>query len=144
MEVELSNEQKTPKTGPAFPQRLLMFSCAIFGLLVAIGGISYGLWWGVAKYVPHGILAIWALLATALIPVSVWAGVRYGQTESRGVVNGLAAGVGAVMGAANQVADVKVSTTRAMRPAAPVYPAALPEQVVIDIEPHHEGGTVYV
>ena len=121
-----------------------MFAAAVVGGLVTVGGGFYGLWWVVAKYVPHGVLAAWMPLSIVLIVVAVIAGVRYGQTESRGVVNGLAAGVGAVMGAANQVADVKVSTAHAMRPVAPIYRAALPEQVIVDIEPHHEEGTVYV
>ena len=126
----MSNEKKSNNS--TFSQRLLMFSSAFFGLLIAVGGISYGLWWVVAKYVPHSILAIWALLTTMLIPVSAWAGVHYGQTESRGVVAGLGAGIREVMGAANQVADVKVTMGRQVR-GVPEQPPAMPR--LLDVTP---------
>jgi len=127
----MSNEKKS-NNNTTFSQRLLMFAAAVVGILVTVGGISYGLWWVVAKHVPSSILAIWALLATALIPVSIWGGVRYGQTESRGVVNGLAAGVGAVMKAANDTANLKVTMGRQAR-GVPEQPPVMPR--LLDVTP---------
>jgi len=57
----------------------------------------------------------WALAATAMIPAAGYTCYRLGQTESRGVKDGLAAGIGAVMKAANETASLKVNVTHAMR-----------------------------
>ena len=126
----MSNEKKSNNS--TFPQRLLMFAAAVVGGLVTIGGVFYGLWWVVAKYVPLGILAAWMPLSIVLIVVAAIAGVRYGQTESRGVVAGLGAGIREVMGAANQVADVKVTMGRQVR-GVPEQPPAMPR--LLDVTP---------
>lgn len=126
----MSNEKKSNNT--TFSQRLLMFIAAIVGGLVIVGGIFYVAWWAVAKYVPHGVLAAWMPLSIVLIVVAAVAGVRYGQTESRGVVNGLAAGVGAVMKAANDTANLKVTMGRQVR-GVPEQPPVMPQ--LVDVTP---------
>jgi len=111
---------KTEKGPSSLGQRLIIFMCATIGALLLVTGISYGAYRLALANVGHENAIIWALLATALLPVSLFAGYKWGKVESRGTLNGLAAGVGAVMGAASQVADVKVSTTRRMRQPDPV------------------------
>ena len=97
-----------------------MFACTVLVLLAVAAGVSYGLYRLTLAHVGHSAAVVWALVATALLPIFLWGGYRLGKVESRGTLNGLAAGVGAVMGAASQVADVKVSTTRRMRQPDPV------------------------
>ena len=126
----MSNEKKSNNS--TFSQRLLMFTAAVVGGLVTVGGGAYGLWWAVAKYVPHGILAVWALLATGLIFVAAIAGVRYGQTESRGVVNGMGFGVSTVAQTANDIANLKVTMGRQVR-GVPEQPPAMPR--LLDVTP---------
>lgn len=140
----MSDEQKRTRTGTTFAQRALMLTCTALVILAILAGAAWGLWRLVAS-VEHGILAAWALLATAMIPACGYACYRLGQTESRGVVNGIAAGVGAVSRTANDIAQVKIHTAHAIRSPGQLYPAALPEQVVIDIEPEPAGhGPIYV
>jgi len=126
----MSNEKKSNNS--TFSQRLLMFAAAVVGGLVTVGGVFYGLWWAVAKYVPHGVLAAWMPLSIVLIAVAAIAGVRYGQTESRGVVNGMGLGVGAVAQTANDIAALKITMGRQAR-GVPEQPPAMPR--LLDVTP---------
>lgn len=90
----------------------------------------------------HAGAVAWALGVTGLLPVTGYICYRLGKTESRGVMDGIAAGVGAVAKTANDIAGIKVTATRNLRAPAPVYPAALPKQIVVEMSRDDE--TVYM
>jgi len=116
----MSNEQKKAKTGNTFAQRLVMVSCTALVILAILAGAAWGLYKLALAHTSHAGAVLWALGATALIPVSDYVCYRLGQTESKGTLNGLAAGVSAVMKAANETANLKVNVTHALRqPAQP-------------------------
>lgn len=141
----MSNERKQTKTGNTFAQRLVMVSCTALVLLAILTGLAWGLYRLAMSNTSHGGAVAWALGATSLLPVMGYACYRLGQIEGRGVMNGIAAGVGAVSKTANDIAGIKVTAARALRSPGPVYPAALPDQIVVDIAPEPGGdGPVYV
>ena len=111
----MSNEQKATKTGSNFAQRLVMVSCTALVILAILAGAAWGLYRLALANTSHAGAVLWALGATALIPVSDYVCYRLGQTESKGTLNGLAAGVSAVMKAANDTADLKVNVHHALR-----------------------------
>ena len=110
----MGNEQKK-KTGNTFAQRLVMICCTALVILAILAGAAWGLYRLALNHTSHGGAILWALGATALIPVSDYICYRLGQTESKGTLNGLAAGVSAVMKAANETADLKVNVHHALR-----------------------------
>ena len=136
----MSNERKNTKTGSTFAQRLVMVSCTALVLLSILIGAAWGLHRLALANTSHGEAVGWALAATALLPVMGYACYRLGQIEGRGVMNGIAAGVGVVSKQANDIAQVKVGTARALRQPMPVYQAALPDQIIVDIAPEPGGG----
>jgi len=71
-------------------------------------------WWTMQK-VPANWARAWALLATMLLPVAIWAGWWFGHTEARGRLAGIDQAVDKVMGAASRTAGLRVDTSRAMR-----------------------------
>jgi len=99
-------------------QQIGMLLCTVLVAVVFLVSGSYGLWRLTCK-VDVSILAVWALLATVLLPVGVWAGVRWGSEGARGVVHGLDLGINHAMDAANRAADLKVTMHRAVRTPAP-------------------------
>lgn len=103
------------------------------GGLVALVGAAVGLWWLMVTHVGPDAARLWALVATAGLPLALALGYRLGHTEARGHVAGLEQGVGQVMKAAQGTAALRVSVARAMRAAPPVAPAPAldPGQVVI-------------
>jgi len=139
-EGQMSNERKNTKTGSTFAQRLVMVSCTALVLLSILIGAAWGLHRLALANTSHGGAVGWALAATSLLPVMGYACYRLGQIEGRGVMNGIAAGVGVVSKQANDIAQVKVGTARALRQPMPVYPAALPDQIIVDIAPEPGGG----
>lgn len=120
-----------------FVQRLGMLVCTAVVILAILAGLSYALWRMVVQVEP-GILAAWALIATALLPLLFYGGTRWGDKGARGTLDGLALGIGTAVETAQKVADVKVQTARAIR--APMLPpqAVLPD--VIDITPRQLNG----
>lgn len=94
--------------------RLGAMACVIIVGLAIVAGLSYGLWRAVVK-IEHGILAAWALAAMALIPLAAYTGYRLGGTEARGLIAGIIQGTGPVVQTAEKIANVKVSTARAMK-----------------------------
>jgi len=141
-EVRMSENKQENKM--SFPQRLLMFTCTVLVLLAVAFGIFYGSYRLMLANVSHGGAVIWALLATGLVPAGTYGGYKLGKVESRGTLNGLAAGVGVVSSAATdqveaatRVAEIKVSTARAMRQVVVPESALLPD--VIDITPRKTG-----
>ena len=69
-------------------------------------GLCYGLWRLVAS-LPAGFLAVWALLATALIPLASWAAWYFGHTEVRGWLSGVDKAIDKMMGTATEVATLR-------------------------------------
>lgn len=61
------------------------------------------------------VVRIWALVATLLLPITGIVCFKLGKTESVGVVKGIETGVKNVVPVASQVADIRISTARAMR-----------------------------
>ena len=99
---------KKRKSKDTFGQRLTMLLCtALVGLVIVVSG-SYGLW-RLACKVNVGVLAAWALVTTVMVPVGVWAGMRWGSEGARGVVHGLDLGLNRAIQAASDIGDVKVN-----------------------------------
>lgn len=111
----MSDERKSTKTGNTFAQRLVMLTCTAVLILLILVGAAWGLHRLTLANTTHSVAVMWALGATALIPVTGYVCYRLGQTKSTGVLDGLAAGVSAVMRAANETANLKVNVTHAMR-----------------------------
>ena len=121
-----------------FVQRLGMLACTVVVILAMAGALAYGLYKVTLANTTHGAVVVWALLATALLPVAFWAGASWGNRGARGMVEGLHEGVSTVMTAANKTADLKVNASRAIH--TPVQPpqAVLPE--IIDVTPRQLNG----
>ena len=140
----MSNDKNKQENRMSFPQRLLMFTCTVLVLLAVAFGAFYGAYRLALANVSHSAAVIWALLATGAVPCGIYGGYKLGKVESRGALNGLALGVSTVSDAATdqvkaaaQVADIKVSTARAMRQVVVPESALLPD--VIDITPRKTG-----
>ena len=113
-------------------KKLIAATCVVIVALAMIAGVGYGIW-RLMLLVPPNAARAWALAATVLLPVVAWGGHRLGNLEARGKIQGLDLGIKAVVGAANKVADVKVSTARAMRRPEPAGPplVTLPEAEIV-------------
>jgi len=111
----------------------LLAGLGIVGLAL-LAGIVYGLWRAFLE-IPPGALAAVALGAVVLLPVALAVGWKLGHLEARGVLAGLGLGVNSVVGAAADVADVRLGTVRTIREmgAPQVPPAVLPR--MIDVTP---------
>jgi len=99
--------------------------------LAMLLGICYGLHRLILKLSP-GLVAGWALLATALLPLVGWGGWKLGQLEARGTLAGLQAGLMAAIGAGKEIADVKVRAAHQMRQPDLIHQVTLP---VVDVRP---------
>jgi len=95
-------------------KELLSILLAIVGGIVLVGGIFYGLW-RIFAGLPHGQLAIWAMVATLLLPVVGLTGYRLGKRAAEEHVAGLQAGVQATVDVAKQVTDIKVGAAQQLR-----------------------------
>ena len=126
------------KQGSNFVQRLGMLACTVVVILVLAGALAYGLYRVVLANTTHGAVVVWALLATALLPVAGWVGASWGPRGARGLVEGLHTGVDAVMDAANETANLKVNVHRVVHAPAAQPQAVLPQ--VIDITPRQLTG----
>jgi len=105
---------KQETKGTTLGQRLgLLVGLGVVGLAM-LAGIGYGLWRAFLE-IPHGALAVVALVALALLPLALAGGWKLGHLEARGVLAGLGLGVNSVLGAAADVADVRVNTIRTVR-----------------------------
>ena len=136
----MSSDRRGNKGGMG--QHILALACIVIVGLVVLTGICYGLWRALSA-VSHGALAALALGAILVVPVAGLTGWRLGHLEARGVLSGLGLGVNSVLGAAADVADVRVNTIRTVRE---VYSPSSPQAVlppVIDVTPN-DGGTVYL
>ena len=123
----MSDERKKTKTGPTFAQKAIMLACTALVIVAILAGVAWGLYKLALAHTSHGGAVLWALGATAAIPLTGYACFKLGKTESRGVKDGLAAGVSAVMDAANETADIKMRVTHTVRqPPAQTHVVELP------------------
>jgi len=120
---------------------------AVLGILVFIAllfaGLLYGLYRVVVQLSPK-VLAVWALVATLLAPVIGLLCYKIGHLHARGVLAGLAMGLGTAMKTAGEVvkvasatSEVKINTARGVSAAQaqvrePLPAPTLPTIVVIE------------
>jgi hypothetical protein len=83
--------------------------------LVGLVMVVLGAWWLVNTFVSADVARVWALLATAALPLVAWVAHRLGHVEARGHVAGIDAGVNKVMAAAQDTAALRVNVARVMR-----------------------------
>ncbi len=88
-------------------------------------GLTLGVWWLMSTYVSAELARLWAMVVTALLPITGWLGYRLGQQEARGKVAGIDAGISQVMAAAGQTAALRVQVARALRQPGPPSPAVM-------------------
>lgn len=100
------------------------FGMFMIVLVFLLGGILWGVWHLVATYISPTMARLWALVATALLPVIGVASYRLGQNESRGVMYGIDAGIERVGKAAAQAIDMRASQARVIREVRQATPAA--------------------
>jgi len=102
------------------------------GLLALLVGLAvcYGLWRGMLA-LPPGLVAAWALIATALIPLASWAAWYFGHTEVRGWLSGVDKAIDKMMGTATEVATLRGQIRQQDPPQLPEV--RLPE--IIEIRP---------
>ena len=98
----------------------------ILVLLWLLGLAIWGVWQLVSIYVSPTWTRIWALIATALIPVAGWACFNLGLTENRGRLAGIDAGIDRVVKSAAAAIDLRATSTRKMRQAQQDPPVLLP------------------
>lgn len=92
---------------------ILLGISAVLGIAATIGLVWYGM-----SHVSADTARIWALLATALLPVVGVLSFRLGRIESGATLRGLDVGVTQVMRAAVDTADVRAGAVGKMRQAA--------------------------
>ena len=111
-------------------KRILAELALWFVIALVILGVCYGLWRVVAS-LPVNILAAWALLATALIPLASWAAWYFGHTEVRGWLSGVDKAIDKMMGTATEVATLRGQVRQQEPPQMPEV--RLPE--IIEVRP---------
>jgi len=116
-------------------KHILAESALWFVVALVILGICYGLWYVVAS-LPVNILAAWALIATALIPLTAWGAWYFGHTEVRGWLSGMDKAIDKVMGTATEVATLRRQVRQQEPPQVPEV--RLPE--IIEIRPRLSQG----
>ncbi len=88
--------------------------------VIAISGIAllclagWGIW-EAALFVPPNPARVWALVATALLPVTVFVTWRLATRYAVGVVHGIDAGIDKVAKAGRQAASLRVHVHQAMK-----------------------------
>ena len=118
-------------------QRVFAWVAVVLTAIAAIYGVGW-LVWKVVLLVPPNAARIWALAATALLPVVSWASWWFGNTEARGRLAGIDQAVDKVMSAATRAAGLRVGTARAMHapsPPAPTIAMELPPPEVVYLPP---------
>lgn len=118
---------------------LLQRACAWLILLLLVTGAIYGagrlVWWA-ASQVPPDAARMWAMLATALLPLTAWAGWYFGHTESRGVLSGIDKAADKMFGLMTQTLSARVGTAKALQQAAPQANAVM-EMPRAELPPVH-------
>jgi uncharacterized membrane protein len=89
--------------------------------------IVWGLW-SFASKMEHDKLALWAILATFLLPCFFWLGFWFGKTEVRGFLSGFDTSLDKLANAVSFRDDQRVSTAQRMTTREPVsYPVFQPQ-----------------
>lgn len=117
---------------------------AWLGLIVAVGAVAGGIIWGswrLMQRVPADGARAWALVASALVPVSVYVTWRLAHLEATGLISGISLGVDKVTRAGQAAASLglgtRASARRQDRPPAPM----LPPVEIVDVTPR-DGGEI--
>lgn len=97
--------------------QLWLYAILALLLLLVMAGASWAAWELASTCVSPTAARAWALLATALLPVAARAGYALGQSESRGKLVGIDAGIERVTKAAATAIDLRATSARAMRQA---------------------------
>jgi hypothetical protein len=112
------------------------FCLGAVALLALLGWLV----WTAMSQVSPNVARIWALMATVLVPVGVYAGWRLGRLEARGRLDGIDQAINKVMGAASRTADLRVGTTRRLRRPALEAPAPnVPELPPVRVTHRRQG-----
>ena len=105
--------------------------------IVVLVGLALGVLWGAvtlawrgALKVPPDAARVWALLATAALPLSVWATWGLALRYAKGIVTGIDWGIGKVAQAGSEAANLRVHIHREMKRPPNQY-AVLPEVEII-------------
>ena len=98
--------------------------------IIVIAILCYLIWQGMLL-VPADTARLWALLATASLPIVAWAGWYFGHTEARGRLRGIDQAVDKVMGAMTRMAGLQTSAARAMQPVPEPPMIVLPEVEIV-------------
>ena len=105
---------------------------AMFGVVVlAMVAGAVALIWKGMLLVPPNWARLWALLATAGLPVVAWGGWWFGHTEARGRLAGFDKAVDRIFGGLSKASGLNASHVRSMR-AAQAPPA--PQVILPDVE----------
>jgi len=86
----------------------------VVAVLAALGSLGT-LCWALARASPQD-LRLWALLATVALPLVALGGWWLGRRDARERLAGIADGVGQVMQAADQTANLRVNILRTTQP----------------------------
>ena len=99
---------------------------AIALLFLATWGI-----WEVTLFVPPNAARVWALVATALLPVTAFVTWRLALRYAVGVVHGIDTGIDKVAKAGADAANLRVSITRALKETPPSPVVVLPQVEIV-------------
>jgi putative flippase GtrA len=122
--------------------RLIAILVVTLVALAMAAGFIWLLWRGMLL-VPPNAARVWALVATALLPIVGRAGWWFGHSEARGRLAGIDQGVDRMMGALARAAGLQVSTARAIhRPVAQEPPVVVLPDVEIVQRQLHRGEDV--
>ncbi len=95
----------------------------VAGGVVILAGVVALAWWGMG-FVPANVVRLWALLATAALPLVGWFGYWLGGTESRGVMHGLDKGIDKIFGPTVRATRRRGYMGRAQQYTQPIYTQA--------------------
>ncbi len=113
-------------------KQLVPMLCAVLVALALLAGLLYGLYRLVLGLMAPGVVAVWALLVTALLPAASRVCYRLGQLEAKGQIAGLHTGLMAAISAGKDIGNVKVNIVRELRQPDVVQPINLP---IVDVRP---------
>ena len=88
---------------------------ALLALALVVAGLAWAVWTLAETYVSPTAARAWALAATILLPVVGRACYHLGQTEARGKLSGIDAGIDRVTRAAATAIDLRATSASKMR-----------------------------
>jgi len=101
--------------------------------LVSLALLALALWgiWEAMLFVPPNAARLWALAATALLPVSVFTTWRLATRYAVGVVHGIDTGIDKVARAGAEAADLRIHVHHALRQKPEPTQVILPQVEII-------------